>query len=204
MDKKHCYMKLKKALLIVDVQNDFCPGGALGVKGGDKIIPAINKYIRIFYREKLPIFVTRDWHPRVTKHFKDFGGAWPRHCIQNTKGARFHPKLRLPEGVVMLYKGMDPKEDSYSAFHAWSEAAVELSRLLKDRGINEIYIAGLATDYCVKYSAIDALKKKIKVKILKDAVKGVNLKADDSEKALRLILKMGGKLLTLKNLEGQR
>ena len=95
-------MKLKKALLIVDVQNDFCPGGALAVPGGDKIGPAINKYIRIFAKKKLPIFASRDWHPIRTKHFKDFGGVWPVHCLQNSRGAAFHPKLKLPKETIKL------------------------------------------------------------------------------------------------------
>ena len=111
-------MKTKKALLIVDVQNDFCPGGALAVPQGDSIVAAINKYIRIFAKRKLPIFASRDWHPVRTRHFRDFGGEWPAHCVQNTKGAQFHPKLRLPKDAVLLYKGMSPEEDSYSVFQA--------------------------------------------------------------------------------------
>jgi nicotinamidase/pyrazinamidase len=105
-------MRAKKALLIVDVQNDFCPGGALGIPCGDKIVPKINKYIKIFSKKKLPVFATRDWHPVKTKHFKDFGGVWPVHCIYNTRGALFHPDLKVPKEAFMLYKGMDPEKDS--------------------------------------------------------------------------------------------
>src|SRR3989338_5088646 len=133
---------MKKALLIVDVQNDFCPGGALGIKDGDKIIPAINKYIKIFASQRLPVFASRDWHPRKTLHFKKFGGAWPVHCIQNTKGAAFHPKLRLPKEAILLYKGMDPKKDSYSAFQAQDRNGKSLLNLLKILGVEEIYIGG--------------------------------------------------------------
>lgn len=195
-------MKLKKALLIVDVQNDFCPGGALAVPEGDKIVSTINKYIRIFAKKKLPIFATRDWHPVRTKHFKDFGGLWPVHCIQNTKGAAFHPDLKLPKEAILLYKGMDPEEDCYSSFSAQDLSGQPLFKLLKRMGITEIYIAGLATDYCVKYTAIDALKHGFKVKILLDAVKGVNLKTNDSTEAIKKITKMGAKKITLKNMEG--
>ncbi len=193
-------MKLKKALLIVDVQNDFCPGGALGVPEGDKVVPYINKYIRIFLKKKLPIFATRDWHPIKTKHFKDFGGVWPVHCIQNTKGAQFHPKLRLPKEATLLYKGVYPGKDGYSAFEAENENGLNLLCLLKRIGVKEIYISGLATDYCVKFSAMDALKAGFRVKLLVDAIKGVNLKPEDSESAIREMVRKGAKKITLKKL----
>jgi len=193
-------MKLRKALLIVDVQNDFCPGGALGVPGGDKIIPTINKYIKIFLKKKIPIFATRDWHPVRTKHFKDFGGLWPVHCLQNTRGAAFHPDLKLPKDAILLYKGMDPQEDCYSSFAAQDLSGQTLFKLLKRMGIIELYIAGLATDYCVKFTAIDALKHGFKVKILIDAIQGVNLKANDSEAALKKLSKMGAKTVKLADL----
>jgi nicotinamidase/pyrazinamidase len=190
-------MKFKKALLIVDVQNDFSPGGALGVPEGDKIIPPINKYIKIFSQKKIPIFATRDWHPVKTKHFKDFGGIWPVHCIQNTRGAAFHIELKLPKGVILLYKGMDPKKDSYSSFHAEDISGMKFLNILKRLGIREIYIGGLATDYCIKYSAKDALKNGFKVNVLIDAIKGVNLKPKDSENAIKEIVKMGTKKINL-------
>lgn len=194
-------MKFKKALLIVDVQNDFCPGGALGIKDGDKIISLINKYIKIFASKKLPIFASRDWHPKKTAHFKKFGGVWPQHCIQNTKGAAFHPKLKLPKEAILLYKGMDPEKDSYSAFQAQDQNGMSLANLLKILGIKELYIAGLATDYCVKFTAHDAIREGYKVKILLDAIKGVNLKPDDSEIAIREMVKIGAKKITLKDVE---
>ncbi|MBI5144855.1 MAG: bifunctional nicotinamidase/pyrazinamidase [Candidatus Omnitrophica bacterium] len=193
-------MKTKKALLIVDVQNDFCPGGALGVPEGDKIIPKINKYIKIFSKDKLPIFATRDWHPVRTRHFKDFGGSWPVHCIQNTRGAAFHPQLKLSPDIILVYKGIDPQKDGYSAFEAEDDRGIDLVRLLKKLGIKEIYIGGLATDYCVKFTALEALKQGFKVKILLDAIQGVNLKPKDSEEAIKLILKKGAKKITLKDL----
>jgi len=190
-------MKLKKALLIVDVQNDFCPGGALAVPQGDKAVPVLNKYIKIFAKKKLPIFASRDWHPIHTRHFKDFGGVWPAHCIQNTKGASFHPKLRLSKEAIILYKGMDPKEDSYSVFQSEDASGVSFLNLLKLLRITDLYIGGLATDYCVKSSVLDALRQGFKVKLLMDAIKGVNLKLNDSEKAIKEMVKRGAKKITL-------
>lgn len=187
------------ALLIVDVQNDFCPGGALGIKEGDKIIPAINKYIEIFIKNNLPIILTRDWHPAETRHFKRFGGAWPGHCIQNTKGAEFHPQLRIPEGAIIISKGMNPAKDSYSAFQAFDSAEKNLPSLLKEKGISELFICGLATDYCVKFTALDALKSAFKVNVLADAIKGVDLQPKDSENALKEIISLGAKAITLKD-----
>ena len=194
-------MKIKKALLIVDVQNDFCPGGALGIKDGDEIIPVINKYIKIFAAKKLPVFASRDWHPKKTAHFKKFGGVWPVHCIQDTKGAKFHPKLKLPKEVILLYKGMDPEKDSYSAFQAQDQNGMSLPNFLRILDIKELYIAGLATDYCVKFTTHDAIREGFKVKILLDAIKGVNLKPNDSEIAIREMVKIGAKKITLKDME---
>lgn len=194
-------MKLKKALLIVDVQNDFCPGGALAVPEGDKIIPKINKYAKIFLQKKLPIFASRDWHPKKTIHFKKFGGTWPVHCVQDTKGAAFHPKLKLPNGVILLYKGMDPEKDSYSVFQAKDSNGMEFLTLLKYLGIQELYIGGLATDYCVRFTAIDALRNGFKINVLMDAIKGVNLKPNDSKEAIEEIVKAGAEKVTLKILK---
>jgi nicotinamidase/pyrazinamidase len=195
--------KLKKALLVVDVQNDFCPGGSLAVPEGDKIVPKLNKYINLFSKKKLPVFASRDWHPVRTKHFKDFGGVWPVHCIQNSRGAQFHPELKLAKETILLYKGMDPEKDAYSAFQAEDARGMKLSDLLIITGINELYIGGLTTDYCVRFSTREALKLGFKVKILMDAIKGVNLKPKDSENAVKEMVKAGAKLITLKDLEGK-
>ena len=195
-------MKFKKALVIVDVQNDFCPGGALGVPQGDKIIPAINKYIKVFSSKKLPIFATRDWHPVRTKHFKDFGGVWPVHCIQNTQGSAFHSKLKLPKEAIILYKGMDPEKDSYSAFQAQELNGTGFLHLLGLLKISELYVCGLATDYCVESSVIDGLKHGFKVKLLLDAIKGVDLKAGDSQKAIKEMTRKGAKTIILKKTGG--
>lgn len=194
-------MKLKKALLVVDLQNDFCPGGALAVPEGDKIIPALNKYIDYFSKNKLPIFASRDWHPKKSKHFKKFGGVWPVHCVQDTKGAEFHPKLKLPKERIIISKGMDAEKDSYSAFQAQDSNGMDFLTLLKYLGVQELYIGGLATDYCVKFSVIDALKNGFKAGLLTDAIEGVNLKPKDSSDAIEEMLKTGAKMTTLKNIK---
>jgi nicotinamidase/pyrazinamidase len=193
-------LKPKKALLVVDVQNDFCPGGALAVPEGDKVVPKINSYIKIFSKKKWPVLATRDWHPVKTKHFNSFGGIWPAHCIQNTAGARFHPKLKLPKDAVLLYKGMDPEEDSYSAFQARDLSGTDLAGILNRSGIRELYVGGLATDYCVKSSVLDALKRGFKVKLLLDAVRAVNLRPQDSENAVKEMVKKGARKITSKDL----
>jgi len=124
-------MGAEKALLIIDVQNDFCPGGALAVPEGDKIVPVLNRYIELFLSKGLPIFASRDWHPEKTKHFKDFGGLWPKHCIQKTRGAEFHPGLKLPDKIIILSKGMDPEKDSYSVFQGADSQGKSFLNLLK-------------------------------------------------------------------------
>lgn len=182
-----------KALLVVDVQNDFCPGGALGIHGGDRIVPLLNRYIKYFETENLPIFVTRDWHPKVTKHFEQFGGVWPIHCIEGSFGAQFHPELELPKEATVMSKGMDPEEDSYSAFHATDSSGMALGNLLKNLGAKQIYIGGLATDYCVKYSVLDALRGGLEVFILTDAIAGVNLEPEDSSFAMDEMVSHGAK-----------
>ena len=169
-------MKKNYALLIVDVQNDFCPDGKLAVPEGDAIVPTLNKYIGIFSRNKWPVFASRDWHPKKTSHFKEFGGQWPEHCIQDSPGAKFHPLLRLPEDAIILSGGMDPDEDGYSAFQAVDSRGSEFAHLLNSFSINELFVGGLATDYCVKWSVLDALKFGFKVTLLTDAIKGVDLK----------------------------
>ncbi len=191
------------AFLVVDVQNDFCPGGALAVAQGDRVVPVLNRYIEIFSKDKNPIIASRDWHPRQTKHFKEFGGVWPVHCVQNTTGAAFHPALKLPPRTIIVSKGMDPEKDSYSAFQAVDERGRPFLEILKDLDVKELWIGGLATDYCVKASVLDALKH-FKVNLLIDAVKGVNIKPDDSQKAMDEMIKSGAVRITLKELEAIR
>jgi nicotinamidase/pyrazinamidase len=189
-------MKLQSALLIIDVQSDFCPGGSLPVPEGEKIIPTLNKYVKIFVKNKLPVFASRDWHPLQTKHFQQHGGEWPRHCIQNTTGAQFHPVLKLPEEVIILSKGMDPAEDSYSAFQAVNSHGEKFDTLLKNFGVTSLYVGGLATEYCVRWSVLDALHFGYRVTLLMDTIKGVNIKPKDSEEAIAEMLNFGAKKTT--------
>ena len=177
-------MRGKDALIIVDMQNDFCPGGALGVKNGDEIVPILNRYIDKFTAAGLPVIATRDWHPERTSHFKRYGGVWPDHCVQGTAGAAFHSDLRVTSDVTVISKGMAADEDSYSAFQGKDDSGTSLAELLRRLGVERIFVGGLATDYCVKQTALDALTLGFKVVVLRDAIRGVNLHPDDSEKAL--------------------
>ena len=184
-------METKNALVIVDVQNDFCPGGALGVQDGDRIVPVLNKYIEKFAQAGLPIFFTRDWHPPRTTHFITDGGSWPAHCVQGSHGAEFHPKLQLGSHTVVLSKGMAVDEDSYSGFDAIDSRGLSLGEVLRQSGINRVYLAGLATDYCVKHTALDGLKQGFQVVLLQDGIAGVNLQPKDSDRAVEAMLKAG-------------
>jgi len=183
------------ALVIVDVQNDFCPGGALAVTDGDLIVPVLNKYIEVFAENNRPILASRDWHSRETKHFKLFGGLWPEHCVQNTQGALFHPGLKLPSQTVVLSKGIDPDKDGYSAFEAADDQGQDLLSILNGLGVKELFVGGLATDYCVKSTVLEALKN-FKVNLLVDAVKGVNLNPDDSKTAVEEMVAGGAIKMT--------
>ncbi len=188
------------ALVIVDVQNDFCPGGILAVPEGDAIIPVLNKYIELFSHRKLPVFASRDWHPERTAHFKEFGGQWPSHCVQNSSGAAFHPLLKLPDDVIILSKGMDPDTDGYSVFQAADRDDVEFYTVLKNIAIDELYIGGIATDYCVRWSVRDAITFGFRVTVLVDGIKGINLKLKDSEDAIREMVALGAKKITFEKL----
>lgn len=187
-------MDKQSALVVVDVQIDFCPGGSLAVPGGDAIIPVINRYIEIFRTKGVPVFASRDWHPPVTGHFREFGGLWPPHCIQGSVGGRFHPALKLSGDVVVVSKGMDPGRDDYSAFQATMETGLTLREYLRNADVTKLYICGLATDYCVRETSLDALKAGLAVTVLTDAIKGVDLNAGDSTRALEEITRAGGRL----------
>ncbi len=165
---------MSRALLIVDVQNDFCPDGNLSVPEGDKVISVLNNYIDIFKNKELPIFASRDWHPEETKHFKHGGGNWPKHCIQNTEGAKFHPGLNLPDEAIIISKGMDSQSEGYSVFEGKSQQGESFQDILARLGVEELYIGGLATDFCVKHTALEALKRGFKARLLVDAIKGVD------------------------------
>ncbi|MBS7655868.1 nicotinamidase [Candidatus Bathyarchaeota archaeon] len=170
----------ESALIIVDVQNDFLPEGALPVPKGDEVIPVLNKYINLFNKVGASIFATRDWHPLNHASFNTQGGIWPPHCIQNTKGAEFPSSLKLPENAIVISKATNPNAEAYSGFEG-TDLAIKLKKL----GVKKVFIGGLATDYCVKNTVLDALKEGFKTFLLEDASRGVNLKPEDSKNAIK-------------------
>ena len=177
------------ALLVVDVQLDFCPGGTLAVKDGDKVVPTINRVIAGFEQAKLPVFFTRDWHPADHISFKKQGGPWPPHCVQGTKGAGFHPSLRVPTSAVVLSKGDDPTKEAYSGFQG-----TDLEARLRGLGVREVYIAGLTTDYCVKETATDAVKAGFAVTVIEDCTRAVDAEPGDGVRAISQMRNAGAKL----------
>jgi nicotinamidase/pyrazinamidase len=172
------------ALLIVDVQNDFCPGGALAVAGGDEVVPVMNRYAEAFAAAGRLVIADRDYHPGRTTHFVQFGGAWPPHCVQGTYGAEYHPDLVLPPETVHVVKGMGAEEDAYSVFQGRDTAGRSLEALLDEHGIRKLYIGGLATDYCVKETVLDARKAGLEVVVLADAVRAVDVNPGDGDRAI--------------------
>ena len=180
----------KRALIVVDVQNDFCPGGTLAVEHGDEVVAPLNELMEEFLQCGEPVFKSRDWHPPKTKHFSDYGGTWPIHCVQNTPGAEFHPNLLDDKRIRIVSKGLGD-EDSYSAFDG-TDLELQLQRL----GVEEVWVGGLATDYCVKNSVLDALRKGYKVKALEDAMRAVELHAGDGEKAIEEMQAEGAEIVS--------
>jgi len=178
----------KRALIVVDVQNDFCPGGALAVAQGDEVVAPLNKLIEEFLERGEPVFKSRDWHPKKTRHFAAYGGTWPVHCVQNTKGAEFHPELIDDMHIRVISKGLGD-EDSYSAFRG-TDLTLQLRRL----GVEEVWVGGLATDYCVKNTVLDALKQGFRVKALKDAMRAVEVKPGDGERAIAEMQSAGAEI----------
>ena len=189
------------ALLLVDVQNDFCPGGALPVPEGDRVVPVLNTYLSKFAQHGAPIFASRDWHPTVTRHFRDQGGPWPPHCIAQSEGAAFHPQLELPSRTAVLTKGTNPEDDGYSAFEAADQAGRKLDDVLRDGDVARLYVGGLATEYCVRASVLDGLKAGLDVVVLLDAVRGIDVKDGDVARALDEMLRAGARTATLETID---
>ncbi|MEF3255896.1 MAG: nicotinamidase [Deferribacterales bacterium] len=176
-----------KALIIVDVQNDFCPGGNLAVPEGDKIVPYINNII-----DKFDIVIaSQDWHPDKGEHFE----KWPLHCLANSKGAELHPDLKKDRIDIFLFKGTDGSDTGYSAFEATN---LDLTAFLKEKGIKDLYITGLATEYCVKATSLDALKNGFNVFLIKEATKGIN--PEDCDKTFKELDSKGVKIISVKDL----
>jgi nicotinamidase/pyrazinamidase len=184
------------ALLIVDVQNDFCPGGALAAPGGDTIVPVLNRYVVEARRQGMAIYASRDWHPPTTKHFKEYGGLWPPHCVQGTLGAAFHGGLALPTGTVVVSKGDRADREGYSAFDGHTAQGRSLEDDLRARDISQLFVGGIATDYCVKETVLDALKQDFGVTVLADAVTGIDMKPGDAQRALDDMRGAGARIAT--------
>ncbi len=172
------------AALVVDVQRDFCPGGALAVPDGDRVVKALNPTLRAADARRLTVYATRDWHPHDSSHFLAGGGPWPVHCVAGSPGARFHPDLRLPEGTQVVNKGMTANSDGYSAFEGCLDDGTPLADDLRRHGITHLITGGLATDYCIRHSVLDAIRGGWRVTLVTDAIEAVELTPGDGERAL--------------------
>lgn len=179
------------ALLIVDVQNDFLPGGALGVPDGDRVLAPINKAIEVFLAHGLSIFASRDWHPAGHCSFREQGGPWPAHCVADTPGAAFSSALDLPATAILIYKATRVDEEAYSVF-----GGTGFEGMLRHAGVRRIFIGGLATDYCVLATTRDALMRGFGVVVLTDAVCAVNVQSGDDERALAEMGQLGARFAT--------
>jgi nicotinamidase/pyrazinamidase len=174
------------ALIIVDVQNDFCPGGALAVPRGDEVVPVIN---RLLERHWLSV-ATKDWHPAGHCSFESRGGPWPPHCVEGTAGAELHPKLDATKIRLVITKGSHPDRDAYSGFQG-----TELAKILRGKGVNRVVVCGIATDYCVRATAHDALQEGFEVLVLEDAIRGVEVQPGDSQRALDELRQAGAAVI---------
>lgn len=175
--------------MIIDVQNDFCPGGSLGVAGGDEVVAPLNRLAHEFLSRGDLVFKSRDWHTATTRHFADYGGTWPVHCVQNTRGAEFHAELADDPRMIVISKGMGD-EDSYSAFDG-----TDLAERLREQGVEEVWVGGLATDYCVKNTVLDALREGFRVKAIENAMRAVNLEPGDDERAVEEMRSAGAEIV---------
>jgi len=184
------------ALIIVDMQNDFMPGGALPVPEADKIVDTVNTYIDHFVSRGALVVATRNWHPPNHISFTERGGPWPPHCVQNTWGAQFHPNLRLPESAIIVSKAFLPDKEAYSGFDG-----TDLEFILRSRGIRRVFVAGVAIDYCVRATALDAVRLGFETFLLVDAVKGVDIPKGSIEKALNEMLDAGIVFLDINDFE---
>ncbi len=177
------------ALVVVDLQNDFAdPAGGLSVAGGEAIVPIVNREIAMAVAAGATVAVTQDWHPQVTPHFARDGGVWPVHCVADTWGAELHPDLVVPDGAIRIRKGANG-EDGYSGFTmrdpiSGETTATELETQLRARGVRRVVVVGLATDYCVKATALDAQRLGFETALLTDAIAAVDLAEGDGARAI--------------------
>jgi nicotinamidase/pyrazinamidase len=177
------------ALIIVDVQKDFCAGGALPVSYGEQVVPILNEYVRLFRTAGAHVYATRDWHPPDHTSFIANGGPWPPHCIQHTEGAEYHEGLHLPRDTAIISKAGTERE-AHSGFDG-----TELDENLKRQGIRTVFVGGLATEYCVKQTVLDALGRGFETFLLEDAIRGIS--QDDSARAIEEMLARGAQRVTL-------
>jgi nicotinamidase-related amidase len=183
------------ALLIVDVQRDFLPGGALSVPNGDTVIPVLNRCIREFVSRGLPVFATRDWHPVNHCSFRSQGGPWPEHCVAGTAGAEAPESFELPAAAQVVSKANSQDEDAYSGFQG-----TDLLARLRARGCCRVFVGGLATDYCVKWTALDALSNGVAVVVLEDAIRAVNVQSGDGARALADMVEHGAAVAKIEDI----
>jgi nicotinamidase/pyrazinamidase len=177
------------ALIIVDVQNDFLPGGSLGVVDGNAVIPIINSCIEMASADQLPMYATRDWHPIDHCSFVENGGTWPTHCVAGSTGAEFSKELKLPNNIEIVDKGTNRDKEAYSGFQG-----TDLSERLNKKRVNRVIVGGIATDYCVLNTVNDALDNNFEVILLTQAIRAVNLNPDDGEKAIKSMVNKGAKI----------
>jgi nicotinamidase/pyrazinamidase len=194
-NKKYMQLHTGDALLIVDVQNDFLPGGNLAVPRGDGVVTVLNRYLEIFAAHNLPIYATRDWHPDQHCSFRAQGGIWPPHCIADTRGAQFAAALQLPPNVVIISKATTVEHDAYSGFQG-----TDLDTQLYSANIRQLFIGGLATDYCVLNTVRDALGLGYKVLLLTDAIRAVDVQPGDGLRAEEEMIKLGAQPITVEGL----
>jgi nicotinamidase/pyrazinamidase len=183
---KNFVIQKTDALLITDIQKDFLPGGALPIENGDEIVPVLNQYIRVFCDSQAHVVASRDWHPLNHVSFKARGGPWPPHCVQGTPGAAFNPDLKLPKHTLVISKATNPDVEAYSAFDATG-----LATDLKTMGVQRLFIGGLATDYCVVNTVVDACKLGFEVVVLMDAILGIDAQLGDVDRAIEKMLENG-------------
>jgi nicotinamidase/pyrazinamidase len=184
------------ALLVVDVQNDFLPGGRLPVAHGDEVVAVLNAYIARFQGLGLPVFASRDWHPADHCSFVAQGGPWPVHCVADEAGAQFAPGLALPPHAVVIDKAAERAEEAYSAFHG-----TDLAERLSRSGVRRVFVGGLATDYCVLNTVLDARRLGFDAIVLEDAVRAVEVRSGDGARAIAAMLAAGAGCATLADLE---
>jgi nicotinamidase/pyrazinamidase len=188
---------MRDALIVVDVQNDFCLGGSLAVPQGDAVVPVMNRYMQQATESGMAVFASRDWHPRETRHFAEFGGPWPVHCVQNTPGAEFHPQLRLPREARIVTTGTSIEDAGYSAFEGTLSDGASFPDELRRLGVRRVHVGGLAPDYCVRATVLDALAAGFETYLLQDASRPVDVSPGDGERAVGEMLAAGAQLETV-------